>query len=66
MRWVELDEKQVGGVRLKTALTGQTREGGVYHKGGGTTLDKTMLIGRCAEAGLILEGGAWRKVGGAK
>lgn len=63
---MELDEKQVGGVRLKTALTGQTREGGVYHKGGGTTLDKTMLIGRCAEAGLILKGGAWRKVGGAK
>lgn len=63
---MELDKEQVGGTRLKRALIGQTTEGGVYHKGGGTTLDQTMLIGRCAEAGLILEGGAWRKVGGAK
>lgn len=57
MEWVELAEGQVGGAWLRSALIGQTRKGGVDHKGGGTTLEKNEAD---------LEGGAWRKVGGTK
>lgn len=37
---MELAEEQVGGARLGPVLIGQAREGGVDHKGGGTTVGK--------------------------
>lgn len=43
---MELVEKQMGGAWLSSALIGQTRKGGVGHKGGGTTLEKTKLISK--------------------
>lgn len=46
MEWVELAVGQVGGAWLRSALIGQTRKGGVDHKGGGTTLEKTKLISK--------------------